>query len=43
MFENRVIDQTISERGKELPGRKKQVPQVMPETDDDQEETEFVN
>ena len=40
MFENRVIDQTITERGKEIPSKKKQVTVV--ETEDDDDEEKFV-
>ena len=40
MFENRVIDQTISERGKDIPSKKKQEPVV--ETEDDDLEEKFV-
>jgi hypothetical protein len=37
MFENRVIDQKIAERGKEIPSKKKQEPMVMESDDDDEE------
>ena len=40
MFENRVIDQTISERVKDTPNKKKQEPMV--ETEDDDLEEKFV-
>ncbi len=44
MFENRVIDQKIAERGKEIPSKKRPDPLVRPESDDDDiEETEFAN
>ena len=40
MFENKVIDQKIAERGKEIPSRKKQEP--MPVESDDDDEEKFV-
>ncbi len=43
MFENRVIDQKISEHGKEIQSKKKPDLMVRSETDDDVEETEFVS
>ncbi|HEY3420252.1 MAG TPA: hypothetical protein VGK23_06835 [Methanomassiliicoccales archaeon] len=43
MFENRVIDQKISEHGKEIQSKKKPDALASSETDDDVEETEFIN
>jgi hypothetical protein len=43
MFENRVIDQKISEHGKEIQGKKKPDLPVKPDMDDYVEETEFIS
>jgi hypothetical protein len=43
MFENKVIDQKISEHGKEIQSKKKPDLPVRSETDDDVEETEFIS
>jgi hypothetical protein len=40
MFENRVIDQSISQHAKEIPARKRQEPEISDEVDD--EPIEFV-
>ena len=41
MFENRVIDQTISERSKEIPSKKKAEP-IVETYDEDDDEEKFV-
>ncbi|MGD0818372.1 MAG: hypothetical protein ABR986_08260 [Methanomassiliicoccales archaeon] len=40
MFENRVIDQTIAERGKEIPHKSRPDLRIRPDTDDDDDESE---
>jgi hypothetical protein len=39
MFENKVIDETISKHGREIPHKARQEPQTWAETDDDPDES----
>ena len=40
MFENKVIDQTISKHGQEIPHKERPVPRIRPETDDEDDDVD---